>query len=73
MTKDETEEVSIKRDQDAEKSLNIAKRSLVVKVLIEKALNKEAVKTILTKGLGDPEGMTISDLDHSVSIYFFKR
>lgn len=28
MTKDEMEEVSIQLDQDAEKSLNIAKRSL---------------------------------------------
>jgi hypothetical protein len=49
MTKDEREEVTIQLDQDIEESLNITKRSLVGKVLAEKAFQNGAVKTILTE------------------------
>lgn len=73
MTKDEMEEVSIQLDQDAEKSLNIAKRSLAWKVSIVKTLNKGAVKTILSKGWGDPEGMAISDLGANLYLITFSE
>lgn len=50
-----------------------AQRTLVGKVLSDRSLNRGAIKNILSKAWGDPEGLQISDVSMNVFMFIFKH
>lgn len=67
----EVEELTVELDQDRAESIDIAKRSLVGKILSGRLLNRGAVKTILSKAWGDLVGLQITDLGPNIYMFTF--
>lgn len=60
--------------EDEEEDANVlqAQRTLVGKVLTDRSLNRGAIKQILSKAWGDPEGLQISDMGMNLFMFIFK-
>lgn len=52
--------------------VDFAKKTLVGKVMIDKVLNRGAVKNILAKGWGEPEGLKITAMGPNIFMFIFK-
>lgn len=68
----EYEEVTVELDEDKKVSVEIAKRTLVGKFFSDKLLNRGAVKTVVSKAWGEPDGLQISDLGPNTFLFTFK-
>ncbi|KAJ1417129.1 Endonuclease/exonuclease/phosphatase superfamily [Sesbania bispinosa] len=68
----ELEGATIQLEGEREESLDLAMRSLVGKILLEKPLNRGAIKQILTKAWGEEsEDMEITEMSTNVFMFTF--
>ncbi|KAJ1400226.1 Zinc finger, CCHC-type [Sesbania bispinosa] len=65
------EEITVELDSEDLQSLQLAKRSLVGKILTAKTLNKGAVKSILLKAWRAPNDIQITDMGTNKSLFTF--
>ncbi|KAJ1426339.1 Zinc finger, CCHC-type [Sesbania bispinosa] len=64
-------EVTVELEDNGIDSLQLAKRSIVCKVLAPKPLNKTAVKGILIKAWGEPKDIQITDMGINTFLFIF--
>lgn len=65
-------EAMVELDVENEESEALARRTLVGKVLTKKKLNRNAVKSILVKGWGDPPGLKVADIGTNLFLFTFQ-
>lgn len=66
------DEFTIQLEEEEEDSNHKAQRTLVGKVLSDKSLNRGAIKSILCKAWGDPDGLQVSDVGMNLFMFIFK-
>lgn len=59
----------LEEEEDSAETMELARRTLVGKILTNKPLNKGVVKSILLKVWGDPLGLKITGMGPNVRIY----
>ncbi|KAJ1411819.1 Zinc finger, CCHC-type [Sesbania bispinosa] len=64
-------EITVELEQDEINSIQLAKSSLVWKILSPKPLNKWVAKSILIKAWGDPKHIQIEDMGVNVFLFTF--
>lgn len=67
------DEVTISLEEEGEDTCLLVNRALVGKVLSDKGLNRGAVKNILCKAWGDPEGVKVSDIGFNLFLFEFQK
>ncbi|KAJ1397796.1 hypothetical protein SESBI_31588 [Sesbania bispinosa] len=67
------EGLEILLDAEGDTSLRMAQRMLVGKIMVDKPLNRPAVKDILSKAWGLSEELTITDLGPNTFLFNFKE
>ncbi|KAJ1402000.1 Zinc finger, CCHC-type [Sesbania bispinosa] len=65
------EECAIELESNELESLQLAKRSLLCKIMIEKPLNRAASKSILIKAWGDPKEVQVIDMGVNTFLFTF--
>lgn len=65
-------EITVELVDNKQNSVEQAKRSLVGKFISDKMLNRGAVKIVVSKAWGEPEGLQISDLGPNIFLFTFK-
>lgn len=70
---EEQGEITVALEEDRVESLETAKRILVGKILSGRLLNRGAVKNILSKAWGEPNGLQIADLGPNIYMFTFKE
>ncbi|KAJ1388360.1 hypothetical protein SESBI_39187 [Sesbania bispinosa] len=68
---DELPEIIVELDSDEIHSFQLAKRSLVGKVMSNKTLNKGAIRSIVMKAWGDPVDLQITDMGVNTFLFSF--
>ncbi|KAJ1416156.1 hypothetical protein SESBI_17681 [Sesbania bispinosa] len=72
-TNKEEDELSVELEPNGIKSFQLAKQSILCKVMAPKPLNKSVVKSVLVKAWGDPKGVRISDLGVNTFLFSFNE
>lgn len=68
------DELTIQLEEEGDDvNLLQAQRTLVGKVQTNRSLNRGAIKHILSKAWGDPEGLSISDVGMNLFMFIFKK
>ncbi|KAJ1415756.1 hypothetical protein SESBI_17815 [Sesbania bispinosa] len=65
-------EIIVELEADEFNSLQLAKRSLVGKVLSSKSLNKGSVRNILAKAWGEPANLKVTDMGTNLFLFSFE-
>lgn len=67
----EADKEVVELEEYCTEGVEFAKKTLVGKIIFENILNRGAVKTVIAKAWGDPEGLKISDLGPNVFMFIF--
>lgn len=67
------DDFTIQVEENEDISLQQSQRTLVAKVLTDKSLNRGAIKLILSKAWGEPEGLQMNDVGMNLFMFIFKE
>lgn len=68
----ETDKEVVEIEEYCPEGVEFAKKTLVGKIIFEKILNRGAVKSIIAKAWGEPDGLKIADMGPNVFMFTFK-